>query len=104
MPTYLVERYAPGIPAAAHPTAAHGDHRVRHIQSTLIPADEIALCLFEAPSMRVLERALVDAGHPFVRIVEAEVGTPDDCGGAAPASEPAGEERTSIESVQGGMA
>ncbi len=108
MPMYLVERYAPASPAgfggASDRRMVTGDRRIRHVQSTLIPVDEIALCLFEAPSKRVLERALVDAGHSFVRIVEAHVGEPGDCGGAAPAAEPAAEVHTPIEPIQGGVA
>jgi hypothetical protein len=79
------------------------DHRIRHVQSTLIPADEISLCLFEAPSRPVLERALVEGGHSFVRIVEALVGGPGDCGGAAAAAERPAEARTAGEPIQGGV-
>jgi len=102
VPTYLVERYAPGPPAAATMASTDGDRRVRHLQSTLIPADEIALCLFEAPSMRALERALAAGGCSFVRIVEALVRGPGDCPGVPARPErPAARPRASI---QGGIA
>ena len=83
MPIYLVERYEPE-PETAWPVAAgfQGGDRdrpdgaeppIRLVMSTLIPADEISLTLFEAPSETVLANALAAGGLPFVRIVEAVV-------------------------------
>ena len=81
MPTYLVERYEPGS-AAGRPgstgLAVGGrpdgmEPPIRLVLSTLIPADEISLSLFEAPSESALANALAAGGLPFIRIVEAVV-------------------------------
>jgi hypothetical protein len=78
---YLVERYEPGAPAdwpaevgvqgAEGPGGA--EPPIRHVLSTLIPADEISLSLFEAPSEQALAHALAASGLQFIRIVEAVV-------------------------------
>ena len=79
---YLVERYEPE--AAADWAAAMGlqggdgpggaEPPILHVLTTLIPADEISLSLFEAPSEQALADALAASGLPFIRIVEAVVG------------------------------
>jgi hypothetical protein len=81
VPTYLVERYEPGsaagrlgfteLPAGGRPGAT--EPPIRLVLSTLIPADEISLSLFEAPSESALANALAAGGLPFIRIVEAVV-------------------------------
>jgi len=78
---YLVERYEPASPAdwpgaaglLAGTVPDGTEPPIRHVLSTLIPADEISLTLFEAPSETVLANALAAGGLPFVRIVEAVV-------------------------------
>jgi hypothetical protein len=76
---YLVERYVPSVAVlpAFEDGAVEGrpteGGRVRHVLSALIPADEICLSLFEAPSEEALAEALATRGLPFVRIVEAQV-------------------------------
>jgi hypothetical protein len=81
VPTYLVERYEPGS-AAGRPGSAElaaggrpggTEPPIRLVLSTLIPADEISLSLFEAPSESALANALAAGGLPFIRIVEAVV-------------------------------
>ena len=78
---YLVERYEPA-PPADWPGAAGllggtvpdgTEPPIRHVLSTLIPADEISLTLFEAPSEAALADALAAGGLQFIRIVEAVV-------------------------------
>jgi hypothetical protein len=102
VPTYLVERYAP-VAATVQVAATLHDYRVRLLQTTLIPADEIALCLFEAPSRRVLEHALAAGGCSFVRVVEAVVRGPGDSpGGPAESGRPAAARPTPQKAIQGG--
>jgi len=78
---YLVERYEPASPAdwpgaagLLGGTVPDGTETpIRHVLSTLIPADEISLTLFEAPSEAALADALAAGGLPFIRIVEVVV-------------------------------
>jgi hypothetical protein len=78
LPSYLVESYVAGTPAAvedararARRTAELGD-RVRYVRTTFLPGDEIVLHLFEAPSASALDEAGRRAALRFERIVEAE--------------------------------
>jgi hypothetical protein len=76
MPTYLVERYAPersGDASGPGATPPAGMPDIRHVLSTLIPDDEIALSLFEAPSVEALAGALAARRIAYIRIVEAVV-------------------------------
>ena len=88
MPTFLVERYAPGpwpaLPGTPHRSAVaeagSGTARegavpgaVRLVLSAAIPSDEIVLGLFEAPTQDALAAELDARGLPFIRIVEALV-------------------------------
>jgi hypothetical protein len=77
MPTYLVEAYAPDSPLA-HAEASNRAARttspglgVRHVETTFLPTDEVALHFFEAPSLTALEQAGRLAALPYERIVEA---------------------------------
>jgi hypothetical protein len=45
---------------------------VRHVRTTFLPADEVALHLFEAPSLAALTRAGRLAALHYDRIVEAK--------------------------------
>ena len=47
------------------------DHDVRYLASTLIPLDEVVLCLFEAESAHDVAEANRLADVPFDRIVPA---------------------------------
>lgn len=80
--TFLVERYWPGVTEAAFTDAARrvqacvdALHRegalIRTLSSTLVPADEAAYWVVEAPSMDIVELAYERAGVPFERIVMA---------------------------------
>ena len=75
--TYFVECYWPGVTdarladAVTHLTAENErDGAARRIDSTLIPADEIVLCVFEAPSALAVRTTAKRAGMPQERIVE----------------------------------
>jgi len=77
MNSYLVESYVARSPAAlevsrerARKTAKLGA-AVLYVRSTYIPGDEVALHLFEAPSIEALEEAGRRAALDFERIVEA---------------------------------
>jgi Protein of unknown function (DUF4242) len=81
MPVFLVEAYLPGsadvleqAPACARRTAelaARDGLAVRYLRTTLLPADETCLHLFEAPSAALLEAVAARAGLACDRIVEA---------------------------------
>lgn len=73
MPTFLVERYVPGAgqaqlteitdaAKAAARAAPAGAGVVRYLASTLVPADELCYCLFEAPSIEAV-RLMTEAGQ-----------------------------------------
>ena len=77
MKSYLVESYVARSPTAledsrerARKTAEFGA-AVLYVRSTYLPADELALHLFEAPSIEALEEAGRRAALDFERIVEA---------------------------------
>ena len=77
MPRYLVEAFAARSrsgEAEVRKQAQRVDGLVagvRHLRTTLLPADEVALHMFEAPSIDALERAGRRAGLQYERIVEA---------------------------------
>jgi Protein of unknown function (DUF4242) len=82
VPTYLVERYWPGVTSEALAEAlrrgrlvmeemsAEGT-RVRNISCTLIPGEEVVFSLYEGPSPASLRQLNERAGIPVSRIVEA---------------------------------
>jgi hypothetical protein len=90
VPVFLIEAYlpnaanalqqAPESARAAAELAAREGVAVRYLQTTLVPADETSLHLFEAPSVAVLKAMAARAGLACDRIVEAlppsESGTP----------------------------
>lgn len=82
MPTYLVERYLPGVSAdevlaaagrAKETTAlmAEEGDTVRYLRSTFLPTEESCFCLFEGASEDLVRTANERAQIPFDRIVEA---------------------------------
>jgi hypothetical protein len=94
VPTFLVERYVPraesvqpaGIAGAAQAAQAaraaqaaeaaaqrapDSPGLVRYLAVTLVPGDELCLCLFEAPSIEAVRRAHELAQITCERIVEA---------------------------------
>jgi len=80
--SFLVERYWPGVTSekleravarmrdAADALSREGT-QVRYVRSTLMPADEVVLSYFEAPSRGVVEEANRRTGIRFDRITEA---------------------------------
>ena len=75
--TYFVECYWPGVDEARLEAAVtrltsveDGDSTVRWVDSTLIPADEIVLCVFEGPSATAVRATADGAGLPSERITE----------------------------------
>lgn len=80
MTRFLVEAYVADTPSAyleasdqAQRASSLGQG-VSHVGTTFLPSDEIALHLFEAPSMAALEHAGRLAALRFERIVEAREG------------------------------
>lgn len=81
MPVFLVESYLPDsadafeeAPASARKAAelaAREGVSVRYLRTTLVPADETCLHLFEGPSAAVIEAVAARAGLACDRIVEA---------------------------------
>lgn len=78
---FLIERYA-GVLTAPQLAAAGRDAELwareadpssntRYLGSILVPADEMALCLFEGDSAELVRGAVEGAALPFERIVEA---------------------------------
>jgi Protein of unknown function (DUF4242) len=104
MPTYLVERYLPGMTPELMAAAARnarqaaeristGGTAVRYLQSTYLPQDETCFCLFEASSAVAVAAANEAARMPFERIVEAlhvRVDEPPRAGQPDPAGPPHG--------------
>ncbi len=82
MPTYLVERYWPGVTSERLRRAlergrqvmeqmnGEGTH-VRNISCTLIPAEEVVFSVYEGPSAAAIRQLNERAGIPISRIVEA---------------------------------
>lgn len=79
--TFLIERYAGVLSAAELATAGRDAERwarkadpssnTRYLGSILVPADEMALCLFEGDTAELVRGAVEGAALPFERIVEA---------------------------------
>lgn len=79
--TFLIERYAGNLTASQLAAAGRDAERwaretdsssnMRYLGSILVPADEMALCLFEGDSAELVRRAVEGAALPFERIVEA---------------------------------
>lgn len=82
MPTYLVERYWPGVTSevllealkrgrqAMKEMSVEGT-RVRDISCTLIPGEEVVFSVYEGPSAAAVRQLNQRAGIPVSRIVEA---------------------------------
>jgi hypothetical protein len=82
VPTYLVERYWPGVTSELLLEAVDrgrtvteqmsaGGTRVRDIISVLIPAEEVVFSLYEGPSAEAVLQLNERAGIQVSRIVEA---------------------------------
>ena len=82
--TYMVERYLPGVPLDELSAAIGRARRVaedmtragievRHLLSTLVPAEEAMVCLFDAASADAIVEVNRRAGLPFDRVVAALV-------------------------------
>lgn len=89
MPTYMAERYLPGITpeqlqaaaGSAKSTTAQMTQEgtpVRYLRSTFIPGEEKCFCLFEGPSAEAVRTANDRAHLPYERIVEAMHLSSDD--------------------------
>lgn len=88
MPTYLVERYWPGVTSelllealnrgrqVMEEMSAEGT-RVSDLNSTLIPDEEVVFSVYQAPSVDAVRQFNERAGIPVSRIVEAIVITHD---------------------------
>jgi hypothetical protein len=83
MPTFMVERYVPGVARdqfaeavqrAAFAAAALTGRGVpiRYLGSVLVPDEECSFCCFEADDEAAVYRANRLAGVPFWRVVRAE--------------------------------
>lgn len=82
MPTYLVERYWPGVTSelllealergrrVMEQMSADGT-RVRDISCILIPGEEVVFSVYEGPSTAAVRQLNERAGIPISRIVEA---------------------------------
>lgn len=73
---YVVEAYTANSPAAhadARDTAKRvaGARGVRHVRTTFLPSDEVALHVFEATSAEALRQAARLGALAYERIVEA---------------------------------
>ena len=86
MPTYLVERYWPGVTSELLLEAlnrgrqvmeqmSEGGASVRDIGCILIPGEEVVFSVYEGPSAAAVRRLNELAGIPVSRIVEAIVVT-----------------------------
>ena len=76
---YLVEHYSPGMTVDGlgcratrvreAAVAMGGEGRaVRYLRSTIVPADEALLCVFEAGSEELVREVFARAGVPFERL------------------------------------
>jgi hypothetical protein len=80
VPSYLVEAYLADSPAAFAEVraraqlAADSDDGVRYVRTTFLPADEVVLHVFEAPSDEAVRLAARRAALSYERIVEAVEG------------------------------
>jgi hypothetical protein len=82
VPTYLVERFWPGVTIERLLEALERGRRVmdemssegprvRGISSILIPSEEVVFSVYEGPSAAVVRQLNERAGIPVSRIVEA---------------------------------
>jgi hypothetical protein len=77
VPVFLLESYLPRSANALEKAqesargAAEDGVAVRYLRTTLVPADETCMHLFEAASIEALEQAAARAGLAWDRIVEA---------------------------------
>jgi hypothetical protein len=82
VPTFLVERYLPGVERRAlvaavqrvsSAAAAMSEQGVcvRYLGSTFVPDEEYCACRFEAPDLEAVREANRRAGLPFWRVVGA---------------------------------
>jgi hypothetical protein len=82
MPTFMVERYVPGVDrrafedairstASAAAAMAEQGLRVEYLGSVLVPAEELCFCRFAGPDAEAVEEANRRADVPFWRVVEA---------------------------------
>jgi hypothetical protein len=82
VPTYLVERYWPGVTSELLLEALNRGQRVmeqmrlegmrvRDITSILIPGEEVVFSVYEGPSADAVRQLNDRAGIPVSRIVEA---------------------------------
>jgi hypothetical protein len=82
MPTFMVERYVPGVACdrfaeavqrAASAAAALTEQGVpvRYLGSVFVPAEECSFCCFEARDGEDVREANRRAGVPFWRVVRA---------------------------------
>jgi hypothetical protein len=82
VPTYLVERYWPGVTSELLLEALYRGRQVmlqmrgegipiRDISCTLIPGEEVVFSVYEGPSADVVRELNERAGIPVSRIVEA---------------------------------
>lgn len=88
MPTYLVERYWPGVTSerllevlrtarrVTDQMSGEGT-RVHHNSSILIPSEEVVFSVYEGPSATAVRQFNQRVGIPVSRIVEAIAMTDD---------------------------
>jgi hypothetical protein len=88
VPTYLVERYWPGVTSELLLEALKRGRRVmeqmnaaqtpvREISTTLIPSEEVVFSIYEGPSAAAVRQLNERARIPVSRIVEAIAMTSD---------------------------
>jgi len=88
VPTYLVERYWPGVTSELLLEALNRGRRVmeemrdegtriRSVSCTLIPSEEVVFSVYEGPSAAAVRRLNERAGILVSRIVEAIMVTDD---------------------------
>ena len=86
MPTYLVERYWPGVTSELLLEALNRGRRaieqmsdegtfIRDVTSILIPGEEVVFSVYEGPSAAAVRQLNERAGIPVSRIVEVIVVT-----------------------------
>ena len=91
MPTYLVERYWPGVTSELLLKALERSRRVmaemnaegarvRDVSCTLIPGEEVVFSVYEGPSAAVVRQLNERASIPVSRIVEAIAVTGEQSG------------------------
>lgn len=82
MPTYLVERYWPGVTSELLLEALERGRQVmevvssegmglRHVTSILIPSEEVVFSVYDGPSAAAVRQLNELAGIPVSRIVDA---------------------------------